>query len=165
MIGLNIAYGIGDGIEDGTPAILDDVTGVTNAIAKEMNAEMPPLEMSENNVLNGLDLVASRLSEIAGTFRAITAMLTSIGGFTMPQIAAGTVVPIKTRIASASESSYGYGLPNDFTENVDEQLDDVLVLLRQLVAIVKSKNLNIDFNALTEMITRQQRSNMRNYGG
>ena len=114
---------------------------------------------------NGSSGIVVQLNDIVITFKDIANMLAAMGGFTMPQIAAGTVVPVKTRVASASDVSDGYGLPTDFTEGVDEQLDDIITLLRQLVALLRSKNLNIDIKALTEMITRQQRSNMRNYGG
>ena len=54
--------------------------------------------MSEDTVVTGLDRVADRLSGIAETFRYITGMLTAMGGLKVPQIAAGRVIPAKTRI-------------------------------------------------------------------
>ena len=151
--------------------ISDIVTGISNVAQTTVTALSGIIAQSVAEIksviydTNGSSGIVVQLNDIVITFKDIANMLAAMGGFTMPQIAAGIVVPVKTRVASASDVSGGYGLPTDFTEGVDEQLDDIITLLRQLVALLRSKNLNIDIKALTEMITRQQRSNMRNYGG
>lgn len=150
--------------------ITDILTGIRDVVQSLFNSlsgvvTQSVMSIREAIINNGASSMTAQLTGVAATFRDIANMLTAMGGFVMPQIAAGTVVPVKTRVASAYDASDGYGLPADFTEGVDEQLDDIITLLRQLVALLRSKNLNIDIKALTEMITRQQRSNMRNYGG
>lgn len=114
---------------------------------------------------NGSGGLIVQLNDIVITFKDIANMLTAMGGFTVPQIAAGTIVPAKTRIASSGDTNGAYGLPAAFTDGVDEQLDDITMLLRQIIALIKALNLNIDIDALTNMITRRQKSNARNYGG
>lgn len=165
-VGMNIGLGIGEGIKGATPAILSDITDITNAIAKEMNAEIPAIELTEDGMVSGINTVATHLSGIVTVFKDIANMLAAAGGFTVPQIAAGTIVPAKTRIiASSGDTNGAYGLPAAFTDGVDEQLDDITMLLRQIIALIKALNLNIDIDALTNMITRRQKSNARNYGG
>ena len=166
IIGLNIGYGIGEGVEDSEPSILDSVVGIADAISSEMNAGIKPFELTgSKNVVSGLDRVTERLTGIAEVFQNITDMLTSIGGLRVPQIATGTVAPISLRGELLNATQGASGLSTEFEEGVDEQLYDIGDLLRELIAIVKSLDLNIDFDALTEMVTKKQRDNDRNYGG
>lgn len=92
-IGLNIGYGIGEGIEDSESTVLKSVTGIADAIADEAEAGIHSIPYAGNAVVTGLDRVAGRLSDIASIFQYITDMLSSLGGLKMPQFAMGTVVP------------------------------------------------------------------------
>lgn len=164
-IGEYLDEGLGQGIERGQRDVLKTARNLAQNVTDSMDADMPTLEMSEDSVVYGLNVVSDRLAGIASTFKSIASVLTSIGGFKMPQIAAGTVVPVKTKIDPTTAPAGAYGLSTDFTEGVDEQLDDITTLLRQLIAVVKALHLDIDIDALTDMITQRQRSNVRNYGG
>lgn len=165
-VGLNIGYGIGEGIDDSESYVLKSITGIADAIAEEAAVEIPPIQYAESSVVSGLDNVTGKLSNIAAIFQNITDMLTSIGGLKLPQIATGAVVPIANRAEAVLSPTGATGaLPAEFAEGVDEQLYDIVDLLRQLLELVRSKNLNIDLKALTDMITKLQRDKERNFGG
>ena len=153
----NIVSDIVSGLHDVAQNMLNTISGIASQSVLDINSTI-----IDNSGATG---VVGQLSGIALTLRDIANMLAAAGGFTVPQIAAGTIVPAKTRIASSADETNAYGLPAAFVEGVDEQLDDITTLLRQLIAIVKALNLNIDVDALTNAITRRQRSNARNYGG
>ena len=152
----NIVGEIVEGIHDAAQFLLNSLNGTVMQAVAEIKSAI---------IDSGAAGISGQLTGIAVTFRDITNLLTSIGGFSMPQIAAGTVVPAKTRVASTSDVPNAYGLSAAFTEGVDEQLDDITMLLRQIIALIKALNLNIDVDALTNAITRRQKSNARNYGG
>lgn len=165
-VGLNIGYGIGEGIDDSESYVLKSVTGIADAIAEEAAVEIPPIQYAESSVVSGLDRVTDKLSNIAAVFQSITDMLTSIGGVKLPQIATGAIMPIANRAEAVSSPTGASGaIPAEFANNVDERFDDLADLLRQLIELVRSKNLNIDLKALTDMITKLQRDNSRNFGG
>lgn len=165
-VGLNIGYGIGEGIEDSESYVLKSVSGIADAIAEEAAVDIPPIQYAESSVVTGLDKVADKLSYIESIFQSIADMLTSMGGLKIPQIATGTVVPYANRSeAVLSPTGASGALPAEFADNVDEQFDTLADLLRQLIELVRSKNLNIDLKALTDMITKLQRENTRNFGG
>ena len=165
-VGLNIGYGIGEGIDDSESYVLKSITGIADAIADEAAVEIPPIQYAESSVVSGLDHVADKLSNIAAIFQSITDMLSSMGGLKIPQFAAGTVIPYANRAeAVLSPTGAAGAIPAEFIEGVDEQLYDIIDLLRSLLELVRSKNLNIDLKALTDMITKMQRDNTRNFGG
>ena len=75
-------------------------------------------------------------------------------------------MPIANRAEAVLSPTGATGaIPAEFAEGVDEQLYDIVDLLRQLLELVRSKNLNIDLKALTDMITKLQRDKERNFGG
>lgn len=165
-VGLNIGYGIGEGIDASESYVLKSITGIADAIADEAAVEIPPIQYAESSVVSGLDHVADKLSNIAAIFQSITDMLSSMGGLKIPQFAAGTVIPYANRAeAVLSPTGAAGAIPAEFIEGVDEQLYDIIDLLRSLLELVRSKNLNIDLKALTDMITKMQRDNTRNFGG
>lgn len=104
-------------------------------------------------------------TDIAAAFKGITNMLSSMGGLKTPQIATGTVTPILNKANALLAPTDTSGLTTDFVEGVDEQLYDIIDLLRQIIEIVRALNLNIDVKALTDMVTKLQREKARNYGG
>jgi hypothetical protein len=74
-------------------------------------------------------------------------------------------MPITNRAEAVKATMGSTGTPMGAMDDVDEHLYDIESRLNELIALVKALNLNIDINALTEMITKQQRTNARNYGG
>ena len=165
QVGKYIGYGIGEGINDSESYVMKSVHGIADAIADESAFKIPSIQYAESSVVSGLDNVTGKLSNIAAIFQSITEMLNSIGGLKVPQIATGTVVPIASRVDYDYATAGTTGLSTDFTDGVDEQLYDVVELLKQILELVRAKNLNIDLKALADMITKQQRDKTRNFGG
>lgn len=167
-IGLNIGYGIGEGIDDSESAVLKSVTGIADAIAGEAKAGIPSIPFAGNAVVSGLDRVAGRLTDIASTFQSITNMLTSMGGLKIPQIATGTVVPYANRSEAVLSTMGASGVIPDelseFMKDTDEQFYALADILKEILAAIKAQNLNIDVKALSDMVTRQQRDRARSYG-
>lgn len=114
---------------------------------------------------NGIAYDFAPLYDIADVMANSTKMLTSLGELRLPQIATGTIMPITNRAEAVKATTGSTGTPMGAMDDVDEHLYDIESRLNELIALVKALNLNIDINALTEMITKQQRANARNYGG
>ncbi len=102
-IGRFLGLGLGEGVDDTKKDVLSTVSNLAQSVTDEMeDTELKPLQLSEDSTVRGLDLVADKLAGIAETFKAITGMLSSMGGLRVPEIAAGRVVPIKTRVDASS---------------------------------------------------------------
>lgn len=103
-IGEFLDAGLVNGIERGRNGVITTAKNIAGAVTTAMTPEAAQLEVSDN-----LRLVISRLSEVAAMFRTIADALATMGGFSMPQIAAGTVAPYKTRIdrEDAAETDNG----------------------------------------------------------
>jgi hypothetical protein len=166
-IGGYLDAGMQEGIEDNEGKVLSTAKNLAAAVTDGMSADVPGLESSQLEMVNGLDLVAGRLEGIAATFKPITDMLANMGGLVTPQIAEGTVVPYKTKIDTTGtgtdpvESEF---LKTSFSD-VDERLADVCNLLKRLETAVGKLDLNIDVSALERAITKQTRSHDLNFGG
>lgn len=148
---------------------LEGFTRVTQTvIASVSNIAERSAESIKKAVIDtcGITYDFEPFTDIAAAFKGITNMLSSMGGLKTPQIATGTVTPILNKAANALLApTDASGLTTDFVEGVDEQLYDIIDLLRQIIVIVRALNLNIDVKALTDMVTKLQREKSRNYGG
>lgn len=95
-VGMMTGLGLAEGIDASGKTVAKSVRNLAQSTVDafgepELNANVAGIEM-----VSSLDAVANRLSGIVDSFRAITAMLNSIGGLNIPQIAVGTVAPPKT---------------------------------------------------------------------
>lgn len=152
-----LASAIIDGLSQIAQTML---TGIAR-IAEQSIAGIEKIVVDANGVMYDF----TPLYDIAHILANSTNMLTSAGELRVPQIATGSVMPINNR-AETYKAEAGYTAQSaEAWNDVDEHLYDIESLLSTLIAIVKALHLNIDINALTEMITKQQRANARNYGG
>lgn len=94
-VGLNIGYGVGEGIEAAEGSVLDSVVGVANAIAHEFNAN----EYSIGSVVSNTDADSALTAfsdRIADSFAGLMDRLQAIANsasFITPRAAMGAVVP------------------------------------------------------------------------
>lgn len=94
-VGLNIGYGIGEGIEAAEGSVLDSVVGVADAIAHEFNAN----EYSIGSVVSNTDMDSALTAfsdKIADSFAGLMDRLQAIANstsFITPRAALGAVVP------------------------------------------------------------------------
>ncbi len=110
-----------------------------------------------DKIVDGFATLMERLQHIADNVT-----------FASPVVARSGLVPYGVSAKASRDDGGSGGAPADFVEmsnNVDERMADISYQLRQLIAIVKALNLNIDIDALTEMVTQQQRASLRNFGG
>lgn len=103
-IGTYLDEGLEKGIEDGQRDLLRTAGNVAEAVTNGMTPDSPAVEMSADNVVSSMQAVVSGLSVVAETFKTIADTLTAGGGFSMPQIAAGTVVPYRTRVSDQTSA-------------------------------------------------------------
>lgn len=175
IVGLNIGYGIGEGIENSEGSVVRTVSSVADAIAEEFNSNTYSFGdiSADSNAVRGLDSNAIRGLEnfsttITDSFTNLIDRLQSIAQrvtFTTPAIL-NSAIPYSA--ATTAERTSNGGNSDNFTEfssDVDERLSDLGYKLSQLIAVVKALNLNIDVDALSDAITQQQRSKLRNFGG
>lgn len=125
-IGEYLDAGLEKGIVDGQKDLLGTATQMAEAVTNGMTPDSPDVEMSADAVVTGMQAVISGLSVIAETFKTIADTLTAAGGFTMPQIAEGTIVPYRTKVDDRTPSE-------DESEAVAGYLTSILAELQAMV--------------------------------
>lgn len=163
-IGGFMMEGLNDGIVNEEDAVFKTMGNLANSIA-DSSISAPSVEMTSDAVVSGMDRVATRLSDIAATFMQIASMLTAAGGFYAPAVAAGTIIPYKARVAAESPSAGDSDPIAAFSTNFDETMSDQRDLLRELIEVLRGKNLTIDGESLMKALNYLQRSQIRSYGG
>ena len=127
-IGEYLDAGLQEGMKDGEGKLLQTAGNIAEAVTDGMTPDSPNVDMSANGIVDGMQAVLSGLGNIAGIFQTIADTLTAMGGLRTPQIAAGTVVPYKTRIDNRGPSE-------DDSEGVNAYL---LNILNELQALSRS---------------------------
>ena len=140
---------------------------MADAIAEEFNSNTYSFGdiSADSNAVRGLDSFSTAITD---SFNNLIDRLQAIADrvtFSTPAILNGAV-PYSA--ATTAERTSKGGSPDNFTEfssDVDERLSDLSYQLKQILAVLKALNLNIDLDALADAITQQQRSKLRNFGG
>ena len=164
IVGLNIGYGIGEGIEASEGSVVDSVTGLADAIADEANAgtytfgtdvATPDVNNAMSNfsnvITNGFTTLLDRLQSIAN---GVT--------FAVPAMATGTVVPYSV----ASNGGVGSNVTTAFdasTERLGDELSSVIIqsVTNATAAVVDAiqeysgTTVNLDANSLTSEVIKQ----------
>lgn len=99
-IGEYLDMGLEKGMNYGKRSLLSTAKNIATAVTDGMTPDTPNVQMNVDSVVGSMQAIISSLGSLAVTFQTIANALTSIGGFTMPNIAAGTVVPYQTRVAA-----------------------------------------------------------------
>lgn len=124
IVGLNIGYGIGEGIEASEGSVVKTVTGLADAIAEEANAGEYSIKgivstTEVDGALTGFsDKIADSFSTLLDRLQAIADGVT----FTTPAMATGTVVPY-----SISASTTGGNSVAGTIEASNEELGSVVI--------------------------------------
>lgn len=129
VIGLNIGYGIGEGVEDSEGSILKSVSGVADAIADEFNAgEYSAIEMIPTGEINSsLDSFSTKITD---SFTNLLDRLQAIANgvtFSAPVIAANGAVPYSVSAASG-------GAGGNITGAIEASNDELATVVAQVVA-------------------------------
>lgn len=165
-LGGYVSEGLGLGIERNAWTVYQTMGSIATRLANT-TFSAPDVEMGAVNVVSGMEGVTTKLSNIAATFDAIVAALDSIGGFTMPAIAAGTVVPYKTRVAGGdmSYTSDDMDAVERIIQNFDENMSDQGDVLKQILAAIRALKLVVDSDAVEKMVSSRQRERELTFGG
>lgn len=126
-IGGFLDEGLAQGLENGKRGLLTTAANIANAVTNGMTPDTPQVDMTADSVISGMQAVISNLGGIAATFKTIADALTAIGGFTMPQIAAGT----RTRVDT-------YAPPTGDSDGVTGYLMGILSELQALAEALRS---------------------------
>lgn len=144
-VGMNIGYGIGEGIVASEGSILDSVTGVADAIAEEFNAGTYGENLLPTAEVDGA--LASFTDRITNSFTALLEKLDAIAkniGFSAPAFA-GSVVPYK-----AAADANGNGTPT--TGDPDGVMAYLLSILAELQALSRSMQNSDSDQRVTKVI-------------
>lgn len=158
-VGLNIGYGVGEGIEAAEGSVLNSVVGVADAIAGEFNSN----EYSIGGVVSNTDVDSALTAfsdKIAGSFTSLLDRLQSIAdsaAFKVPTVATGAV-PFGT---SATVNGGGNGASvSDSIEASNEALSSVVIqsITNATAAIVTAiqnysgTTVNLDADSLSDSV-------------
>lgn len=158
-VGQYVSLGMAEGITDTEANVIKAVSDVAKTATDGL--ENNKIKLGIDGTTSGLDIVADKLSGIASTFHSIVSMLTSMGGLSIPQIAAGSVVPLKTRVSGPD----GYAdFPGVTGSDFEEYMDENNRLLRGIMEALSRKTPGIDLDTLTRAITGAQGGLRRSYG-
>lgn len=158
-VGENIGLGIAEGVTDTKADVIKAVSSVAQSAADGI--ESSKIKLGVDSSISGLGVVADKLADIAASFHSIISMLTSLGGLSIPQIAAGSVVPVKTRISGHD----GYAdYPGVKETDFDDYMRQVYSVLRDILDESKRPKRGIDLDTLTREITRRQKRLSHSYG-
>ena len=128
-IGAYLDEGLENGLEDGKRGLLATATNVANAVTDSMTPDTAQVDMATDGVISGMQAVISGLSDVAATFMTIADVLTNTGGFTIPQIAAGSVVPYQAKVAGTASTG---GDPNNDNALLTSILAEIQALSRSV---------------------------------
>lgn len=164
-IGEFLDMGLEQGMNDGERSLLSTAKNIATAVTDGMTPDSPNVQMNVDSVVGSMQAVISSLGSLATTFQTIANALTSMGGFTMPQIAAGTVAPYQTRVAATTAPA----------EDIDGVTAYLLGILSELQALARSMQngdgsgeqviqVNVDGNKLFDFVVNRNNRAVRNTG-
>lgn len=171
-IGLNIGYGIGEGVEDSEPSILKTVSGVADAIAEEMNSNTYTIGQigvdAEGNITRRLtgfsDTITNSFTSLLDRLQAIAERVT----FTVPNITYGAT-PYHVSAAVGSSGPAG-----SFSDAIEASNDELISAIAQafatqtaaLVSAMESNrpSIKIDKSSMAEAVIQEinRRTRMAN---
>ena len=161
IVGLNIGYGIGEGIEASEGSVVGTVSNLADAIAAEANAGEYNIggivSTSEvDGALTGFsDKIANSFTSLLDRLQAIANGVT----FAVPAMATGTVMPYSV---SAAAQGGGNGVTSAI-EASNEELGSIIIqaVTNATAAIVDAiqeyggTTVNLDENSLTSSVIKQ----------
>lgn len=103
-IGGMLDAGLERGLADGERDVLQTASNIAEAVTNGMTPDSPEVDVTAEGIVGGMQAVIAGLGGIAETFKVILDSITAMGGLLTPEIAAGTVVPYKTKVDTSAPS-------------------------------------------------------------
>lgn len=148
-VGLNIGYGIGEGVVNSEPAILKAVSGVADAIAEEVNAgdyaikDIMPVSEVDGALTSFTDKIGDSFTSMLDRLQDIAKHVT----FDVPAVSYGAI-PYKAAAVAAS----GHGA--DISSTIEASNDELADVITQVVA-----------NATSSIVAAIQNHSVKSAGG
>lgn len=164
-VGQFVGLGLAEGIEDTEQTVAKTVANLAESTVDAFGDPTLAVDTAGADMVSGLDAVASRLSTIASTFQSITAMLNSLGGLNIPQIAVGTVAPPRTRVDTNAVGNSGSNALDSFIKEMVEYMIENGQTLQEILDVLRRLRLTVDADSLSNAVTNARNTQIRNFGG
>lgn len=158
QVGLNIGYGIGEGIDDSKKSVLNTMSDLAGAISKE--AGSGEYEMGKFLSVSGIDSVLTDFSDsMTEGFSHLIDRLQSIANgvtFSVPVVASGSLIPYRAAASLDSGSRSGVLNSDEMQKSIEQGVSDANAeqnaLLREEISILR-KLLEKDINVTAQFGT------------
>lgn len=156
-IGSFVDAGLQQGLEDGERNVLQTAANIADAVTKEMTPESPEVDVTADSVIGGMQAVINGLGGVADTFKVILDTIRSMGGLLTPQIAAGTVVPYKTKIDTTGSDNDDIiatleTLNGDLESVIIQAVNNAVIALVEAIQNNGGGNRTMDVKTLTSQV-------------
>lgn len=163
-IGGMLDAGLENGLKGGERDVLQTASNIAEAVTNGMTPDSPEVDVTAEGVVGGMQAVIAGLGGIAETFKVILDSITAMGGLLTPEIAAGAIVPNKTKVDTSAPSD---GDSDASTGLLAAILAELQALSRQ-VANDDDQNRVFSFNVngreIFEVVVDENNRAIRSYG-
>ena len=164
-IGGLLDAGLQKGLEEGERDVLQTASNIAEAVTNGMTPDSPEVDVTAEGIVGGMQAVISGLGGIAETFKVILDTITAMGGVLTPQIAAGTVVPYKTKVDSTTADK-------DDSDGLESYLLGILNELQALSRSIRNGengqdnviSVNVNGREIFEVVVDENNRAIRSYG-
>ena len=162
QIGAYVMEGMGAGLDASAQDTINTMSQIADAIISEAS-EAGNVQTSVDVMSNGLDDVASEMSRIAEIFSAIADTITEMGGFEVPTVASGKVLPYRAKVGDEPQIVETNNVMSD-----RNSLEDAIYAAfnRAMENNQNEQNVKVylDGRELTDAVTKYQRQQQRAWG-
>ena len=158
-IGEYTMQGMQIGLKESGEDAINTVADVTNAIVKEAESG-EGIKIQTNAMVDGLDVVAGKMSRLAEIFSDIADTITQMGGLEIPAVASGKVLPYRSQIGNQSVGNVSLTGSNDLEDAIYSAFSRAIGTASNNEQAVEI-TLQIDGRKLTDIVTKYQRQQSR----
>ena len=126
QIGVFLDEGLTQGLEKGERSMFSTAAGLASGLTDRMTSASGSMTLSTDADIERLGIIQDSLSGIAAIIDHIAAAIASMGGLDIPQIAAGTVVPVRTKVSTSDIYNGGDG------DTDDTEISELVQLVRNI---------------------------------
>ena len=116
QIGMFLDEGLEEGLESGERSMYSTAASIASGLSNRMSNATGSMTLSTDADIDRLNIIETTLNGIASIIDHIAEALAAMGGLEIPQIAAGTVVPVRTKVSPTDIYTGGEGYTDEDTE-------------------------------------------------
>jgi len=162
-LGGYMMQGMSNGLRDGQGEVAKTISSIADSITDGMGGTT--LDVGADAMVSGLDQVADKFMTFVDRLNAAADAL--VGGMLQqPAIATGAYAPPRVRVDET-----GSATDNIMTElrklasDRDEDESNLRDLIRELIEVVRNKNMSVDGSSLERTLDSMRRDRVRAFGG